>query len=154
MTNGGPIGDEAPPHDSTNGPWRFDVEEGLGISAHLVAVALLSAAEAPTHSSNGQRREGSAGLLKMKTFPIPAVGSRDSTCTVSHWFEPLSLRQVVDSWPSIAWLAGWLASDEELRVALMLGNLVWLPRGGAGMGGGEGDGGGGDGDGGGGEGGG
>ena len=63
-------------------------------------------------------------MLKMKTFPIPAVGSRDSTCTESHWSEPLSLRQVVDSWLSIALLAGWLASDEVLRVALMLGNLV------------------------------
>ena len=73
-------------------------------------------------------------MLKMKTFPIPAVGSRDSTCTESHWSEPLSLRQVVDSWLSIALLAGWLASDDELKVAERRGKLMRLPRGGAGGG--------------------
>jgi hypothetical protein len=59
------------------------------------------------------------------------------------------LRQVVDVSSSIALLAGWLASDDELRVAPRRVSLVRLARGGAGTGGG--DGGGGAGDGGGGE---
>jgi hypothetical protein len=56
------------------------------------------------------------------------------TCTDSHWFDPRLLRHVVDGLLSIALLAGWLASDDELKVAERRGKLMRLPRGGAGGG--------------------
>ena len=62
MTYGGPMGDVAPLHGSVNGPKRF-VPLGWLTTATLVALEPMSPAAAPTHTSNGQRSDGSVGEL-------------------------------------------------------------------------------------------